>query len=73
MVSNKVRELQSRSIEEIALQFVDMALTTEISEKEAQNYHSLKGELLAIIGDKQENLIVRNFYFSILNTWVWKP
>ena len=32
---NKARELQSQTIEKIVLRFVDMALTTEISEKEA--------------------------------------
>lgn len=42
---DKVGELRSQRIEEMALHFVDMALTIEISEKEAQNNHSLKGEL----------------------------
>lgn len=61
---NKARELRSQSIEEMTLQFFDMALAAEISEKEAKDLHRLKGKLLMAVGDKRESLIVRNIYHN---------
>ncbi|MCP4749991.1 MAG: MBL fold metallo-hydrolase [Proteobacteria bacterium] len=63
-VEAHARKLQSEGREDMALQFVDMAMSIDLSEKEKKDLHRLKAELLKTVGDKDTSLISRNIYYN---------
>ena len=58
------RLLQQEEKEDVALQFVDMALSAELSPDEEKDLRKLKADLLKAVGEKDPSLISRNIYFN---------
>lgn len=58
------RQLQSEGREDLALQFVDMALSADPGTDGHGEAHRLKGELLDSVGHKQAGFIAKSIYFN---------
>ncbi|MBN1663699.1 MAG: MBL fold metallo-hydrolase [Deltaproteobacteria bacterium] len=63
-VVKKAYALKEAGKTAMALQFVDLALAGDVSEEEAKKLHSLKGELLGIMGDNEPSYIARNIFYN---------
>ena len=63
-IAAHARLLQQEENEVMALQFVDMALSAELTEEEEKELRKLKAELLKSVGEKDTSLISRNIYYN---------
>jgi alkyl sulfatase BDS1-like metallo-beta-lactamase superfamily hydrolase len=59
----KAESLEKEGREDMALQFVDLALAADLSPEEEKVMHRLKGKLLEVLGDKESSLIARNIFY----------
>jgi alkyl sulfatase BDS1-like metallo-beta-lactamase superfamily hydrolase len=59
----KAGALEKEGREDMALQFVDLALAADLSAEEEKAMHRLKGRLLEALGDKESSLIARNIFY----------
>ena len=58
------KALQKEGRDNMALQFVDMALSSDLDKEEIKSLHKLKAQLLSAVGEKETSLISRNIYFN---------
>ncbi|MBW1849101.1 MAG: hypothetical protein JRJ27_18650, partial [Deltaproteobacteria bacterium] len=63
-IISHVHSLKDKGCEDMALQFVDMALAADNNEDEAKALHTLKAELIEAVGEKEGSLIARNIYHN---------
>ena len=62
-IMTHARQLQSEGREDLALQFVDMALSAGPGAENEQEMHLLKAELLGIMGHKEGSFIAKSIYY----------
>ncbi|MBW1642892.1 MAG: MBL fold metallo-hydrolase [Deltaproteobacteria bacterium] len=63
-ITAHARSLKDKGCEDMALQFVDMALAADNNEDEAKALHTLKAKLIEAVGEKEGSLIARNIYHN---------
>jgi len=63
-VTAHAEKLKAEGREDMALQFVDMALALDLSPDEEKKLHGLKAELLGLMGDKEPSFIARNIFYT---------
>jgi alkyl sulfatase BDS1-like metallo-beta-lactamase superfamily hydrolase len=63
-IIKKARDLKEEGSMDMALQFVDMALASNLDTEEEKEIHRLKGELLGIMGDNEPSFIARNIFYT---------
>lgn len=63
-VTAHVKKLEQDGNPDMALQFVDIALSAELDETEEKSLHKMKADLLKTVGDTDSSLISRNIYHN---------
>jgi alkyl sulfatase BDS1-like metallo-beta-lactamase superfamily hydrolase len=63
-IMKKARDLKEEGSVDMALQFVDIALASNLDTEEEKEMHHLKGELLGIMGDNESSFIARNIFYT---------
>ncbi|MBW1805975.1 MAG: MBL fold metallo-hydrolase, partial [Deltaproteobacteria bacterium] len=63
-IIERAKELQKAGREDMALQFVDIAMASNPDDEVMRGLHQLKGSLLKSIGEKEKSLISRNIYYN---------
>ena len=61
-IRRKAETLEKEGRQDMALQFVDIALAADLSSEEEKAMHRLKGKLLEALGDRESSLIARNIF-----------